>query len=96
VQTQFINPDNHSPDKPYDQAHPSEKYFSAQYPALLERVPQVFLILGACTLSLQLTASLLMFKAPTKAQELSDAIVNEGSVADPEQDGPLKNSLGVE
>ncbi len=93
MQTQFINPDNHSPDKPYDQAHPSEKYFSAQYPALLERVPQVFLILGACTLSLQLTASLLMFEAaPSKAQPL----VNEDSVADLEQDGPLKNSLGVE
>ncbi len=70
MQTRYINPDNYSPDLPYDQTHPKEKYFSKRYSDLLERVPSIFLILGFTCLSLQIIACLLIFQAPVNSQQI--------------------------
>ncbi len=57
--TFYINPDNLKPDRPYSTEFPDEKYFSDE--ALLNRVPDFFIIASIVTFSLNLIGLLLLF-----------------------------------
>ncbi len=57
--TYYINPDNLSPNIPFSNQFPDEKYFEDK--DLLDRVPDAFFIMGLICLSLNLTGLLMMF-----------------------------------
>jgi hypothetical protein len=62
IQTLYINPENHSPDKPYSPLFPEEKYYSrANNLDMLERVPNAFLYLAIICFIIQLVGYALMF-----------------------------------
>jgi len=95
VITRYINPDNLSPDMPYSPQYPDEKYFSKAHLDLLNRVPQVYLIIAGICLVLQIIGCLLMFENKINVD-------NKASINDEEENETTKllvdknvNSLGL-
>lgn len=99
LQTQFINPDNYSPDKPYSDEYPDEKYFSKLHMDLLNRVPKVFLLMAGIFLALQTLGCLLMFENKTEIKKPSNINddTQEADIESSESQPPVKkmNSLGL-
>lgn len=90
VQTQFINPNNYSPDKEYS----GEKYFSKEHMDLLIRVPQSFLLSAGIYLTFQIVGIILLFENKSIDQS-NDSSVNESSSKESFTMSDV-NSLGVE
>ena len=61
VQTEYINPDNLSPDLP-DPDNAEIKYFSQK--SILDRVPSVFLLLAGCYSVMQIVGSIFIVNPP--------------------------------
>jgi hypothetical protein len=75
--TYYNNPENLSPDKPYSDKFPDEKYFTDE--ALLSRVPNSFLIMGLMSIGIFAVALLIMFDKKEESSLVSQnsKFVNE-------------------
>jgi hypothetical protein len=62
IQSVYINPENHSPDKSFSPVYPEEKYFSRAHIEILERVPNAFLYLSVLYFMIQLVGVAIMFE----------------------------------
>jgi len=93
IQTQFINPNNYSPDLPYSAEYPDELYFSKKYLDLLERVPFMFLLSAGVFTAFQLIGCLLMFETTEDTASNDSERLNEPLSSTSESIN--KNSLGV-
>ncbi|CAF0937021.1 unnamed protein product [Brachionus calyciflorus] len=94
IQTIYINPDNYSPDKAYSSDHPDEKYFSRLHLDLLERIPNIFLIMAGIFTALQIIGIALLSEFNEKDINMT---INEDRITILNEDENLneKNSLGV-
>ena len=77
------------------------RYFSTKHIDLLDRIPKVFLILGASTLTLQIIGNLLIFNAPNRKDDdekkinINDVENSNGNVESNESVDLTNNSIGV-
>ena len=82
--TLFINPDNISPGFVPDPTHPEEKYFhDPEDSAILDRVPQCFLVMAAFFIGLQAIGNILLKEPPAQCADVSEeehwSIQNDGT-----------------
>lgn len=76
LQTLFINFHNLKPDHAPYSDHPDEKYFTQ--PEILDRVPQIYLVLGSLFLVIQLMGAIfLVDPSPQVQQEMKDDMKRE-------------------
>ena len=73
VQTEYINPDNLPPDFS-DPDNPEIKYFSQS--VLLKRVPNIFLILSACYVSMQIIGCVFIVNPPPNHSTSSNVVTS--------------------
>jgi hypothetical protein len=106
IQTLYINPDNHSPDKPFSGLHPEEKYFSRLHVDILERTPNAFLYTSVLYFMIQLVGVAIMFEYDPNesSHEELTSLLNSSNTSDvaPLADQQRKaeeesetNSLGI-